>query len=141
MMPEKDLTHVVPKTPSDVSSTENPVELFGMYVAHVGINACDAHEAEDIADRFSILMGLPKKEMEPSFFSGTLVEIMKQNGRGEKGHIGFHVDDLPAAEKWFEARGFEIDESSRRLLPDGSTFLVYFKKQIAGFAIHLTVAQ
>ena len=141
MMPEKDLTRVVSKTPSDVSSTENPVELFGMYVAHVGINACDAHEAEDIADRFSILMGLPKKEMEPSFFSGTLVEIMKQNGRGEKGHIGFHVDDLPAAEKWFEARGFEIDESSRRLLPDGSTFLVYFKQQIAGFAIHLTVAQ
>ena len=42
-MPETDLTHVVPKTPSDVSSTENPVELFGMYVAHVGINACDAH--------------------------------------------------------------------------------------------------
>ena len=86
-------------------------------------------------------MGLPKKEMEPSFFSGTLVEIMKQNGRGEKGHIGFHVDDLPAAEKWFEAHGFEIDESSRRLLPDGSTFLVYFKQQIAGFAIHLTVAR
>ena len=41
-MPEKDLTRVVSKTPSDVSSTENPVELLGMYVAHVGINACDA---------------------------------------------------------------------------------------------------
>ena len=85
-------------------------------------------------------MGLPKEEKEPSFFSGTLVEIMKQDGRGEKGHIAFHVDDLPAAEKWFEARGFEIDETSRRLLFDGSISLVYFKEQIAGFAIHLTVA-
>lgn len=122
-------------------TSENPVELFGMYVAHVGINAQKPEEAEAVADRFSLLMGLPKREMEPSFFSGTLVEIMKQNGRGEKGHIGFHVDDLPTAEKWFEARGFEIDESSRRLMPDGSTFLVYFKEQIAGFAIHLTVAE
>lgn len=122
-------------------TSENPVELFGMYVAHVGINAQEPEEAEAVADRFSLLMGLPKREMEPSFFSGTLVEIMKQNGRGEKGHIGFHVDDLPTAEKWFEARGFEIDESSRRLMPDSSTFLVYFKEQIAGFAIHLTVAE
>ena len=45
---------------------------------------------------------------------------------------------IDAAEKWFEARGFKINESSR-VLKDGKTFLVYFQEEIAGFAIHLTV--
>ncbi len=59
-------------------------------------------------------------------------------GRGTKGHLGFHVDDIDAAEKWFEDRGFKINESSR-VLRDGKTYLVYFQEEIAGFAIHLTV--
>ena len=35
-----------------------------------------------------------------------------------------------------------FDESSRTLCPDGSgrTYLIYFKEQVAGFAIHLTIA-
>ncbi len=86
------------------SSALNPVEQFDMYVAHVGINASNADEAEKIANLFT-----------------------------------FHVNNIPAAEKYFAGRGFEIDESSRRLNPDGSTFLVYFKEEIAGFAIHLTM--
>ena len=64
---------------------------------------------------------------------------MKLNGQGTKGHIGFHVNNISAAEKYFISRGVEIDETSRKLNPDGSTFLVYFKDEIAGFAIHLTM--
>ena len=115
----------------------NPAELFGMRVAHIGINAGSQAEAERIADRFALLMGLPKRETPISVFSYTLVETMKGNGRGTHGHIGFHVDDIDAAEAWFCARGFEINEESRVRNPDGSTFLVYFKEEIGGFAIHL----
>ena len=117
---------------------DNPVALFGMRVAHVGINAHDPAEAQRIAEQFQLLMGLAAVDTPVSVFSDTLVETMKQNGRGTNGHIGFHVDDIPAAEAWFAARGFEVDESSRRLNDDGSTFLVYFKQEIGGFAIHLT---
>lgn len=117
---------------------DNPVELFGMHVAHVGVNAATAEEAERIAERFSLLMGLPRVETPVSVFSDSLVETMKGDGRGKHGHIGFAVNDIAAAEAWFAARGFEVDESSRRLNPDGSTFLVYFKEEIGGFAIHLT---
>lgn len=123
----------------NTASSINPVEQFDMYVAHVGINASNADEAEKIANLFTIFMGLPTVEQPPSFFAGTLVEVMKQNGRGTKGHIGFHVNNIYAAEKYFVSRGFEIDETSRKLNPDGSTFLVYFKDEIAGFAIHLTM--
>lgn len=119
-------------------ASENPVELFDMYVAHVGINATAPEEAKQIAETFQTLMGLDVNQTPKSYFAGTLVEVMNQNGRGTNGHIGFHVNDIAAAEKWFEARGFEINEESRALLPDGSTKLVYFKQEIGGFAIHLT---
>ena len=66
-----------------------------------------------------------------------LIEVMKQNGRGAKGHIGFAVNDIDAAEKWFAERGLEVNEESRVLLPDGGTKLVYFKREFAGFAVHL----
>ena len=117
---------------------ENPVELFGMYVAHVGINAQGDEDAARIANRFAQLMGLPVSETPPSLFNGTLVETMKNNGRGAKGHIGFHVNDIVAAEKWFAARGFELNEESRNIRPDGTTRLIYFTEEIGGFAIHLT---
>lgn len=126
---------------SDTTSTnsQNPVELFDLYVAHVGINATNPEEAEKIARQLSALMGIPTVEQLPSFFAGTLVEVMKNGGRGTNGHIGFHVNNIPAAEKYFVERGLEVDETSRRLNPDGSTFLVYFKDEIAGFALHLTM--
>lgn len=119
--------------------SKDPVELFGLRIAHVGINAADDTEAEDIASQFDTLMGLPRNVLAPvSVFAGTLIEVMKGVGRGKRGHIAFHVDDIPAAERWFADRGFEINESSRALNPDGSTHLVYFTQEIAGFAIHLT---
>lgn len=120
------------------NASQNPVELFGMRVAHVGINAQNPQEAKEIADLFATLMGLPVNETPISYFSDSLVETMKQNGRGTHGHIGFGVDDIAAAEKWFAERGFEINEDSRVLNPDGSTKLVYFKREIGGFAIHLS---
>lgn len=119
-------------------TSDDPVEVFDMHLAHVGINAASDDEARDVARRFETLMGLATHEMPPSYFAGTLVEVMKKHGRGTKGHIGFHVNDLDGAAAWFSARGFEVDESSRAFLPDGSPLLVYFKDEIAGFAIHLT---
>ncbi|MCI1665337.1 MAG: VOC family protein [Atopobiaceae bacterium] len=116
-----------------------PVEELGLRISHIGINAADDAEAEHIASMFETLMGLPRNVVAPiSVFSGTLIETMKGCGRGEKGHIGFHVDDIPRAERYFSEKGFSVDESSRRLNPDGSTFLVYFEEEIGGFAIHLT---
>lgn len=116
---------------------ENPVSAFGLHVAHVGINAASPEEAREVAELFQTLMGLEPNVTPVSVFADTLVEVMSGCGRGEKGHIGFGVNNIVAAEKWFAARGFEINEDSRALNPDGSTKLVYFKRQIAGFAIHL----
>lgn len=121
-------------------TSDSPVELFGLRIAHIGVNTDSPEEADRVAAQFETLMGLPVNYVAPvSSFAGTLVEVMNNGGRGEKGHIGFHVDDLPSAEAWFAARGFEINEASRTTLPNG-THLVYFTEPIAGFAIHLTDA-
>lgn len=121
-------------------TSENPVDLFGLRIAHIGINTDSPEEADRVAAQFETLMGLTANHIAPiSTFAGTLVEVMNNGGCGEKGHIGFHVDDLSTAEAWFAARGFEVNESSRTALPNGS-HLVYFTEPIAGFAIHLTDA-
>lgn len=121
-------------------TSDSPVELFGLRIAHIGVNTDSPEEAERVAAQFEALMGLPVNHVAPvSSFAGTLIEVMNNGGRGEKGHIGFHVDDLPSAEAWFAARGFEVNEPSRTTLPNG-THLVYFTEPIAGFAIHLTDA-
>lgn len=115
----------------------NPVELFGMRVAHVGINATDPADALEIAELFSTMMGLPVIETPVSYFNDSLVEVMKQNGRGTKGHIGFAVNDIDAAEKWFAERGSRSTRSRACCCPTGGTKLVYFKREFAGFAVHL----
>ncbi|MBM6817057.1 VOC family protein [Olsenella uli] len=125
-------------------ASENPVELFGLRLAHVGINTTSPDEAAATADALCALLGI-ERGAEPfpvSSFAGTLVEVMNNGGRGARGHIGLHVDDIDAAQAWYEARGVEFNEASRALCPDGSgrTYLIYFKEEIAGFAIHLTIA-
>ena len=124
------------------ASGESPVELFGLRLAHVGVNEEMPEASDRTTGALCALLGLPRvDEADTSSFVGTVVEVMRHGGRGEKGHIGLHVDDVDAARAWYEARGAEFDEDSRRLCPDGSgrTRLIYFVEQIAGFAIHLTI--
>ncbi len=123
---------------SDISGEKSPVELFNLYVNHIGINADSTEEAQAIAQQFEDLMGLAVQPAGPiSVFADNLVEVMSNGGRGEKGHIGFHVDDVEAAEPWFCARGLTCDESSRARDENGKTTIVYFNEEIAGFAIHI----
>ncbi len=118
--------------------TGDAVRDLGLYLAHVGINAENAEDARAIAATFEAIFGLPVAHTPVSVLSGTFVETMAGNGRGEHGHLGFHVDSIPEAEAWLAARGVEVDEASRRLRGDGTTHLVYLKPEVAGFAIHLT---
>ena len=49
----------------------------------------------------------------------------------------FSTAMLLATPQWFAEHGLEVNEESRVLLPDGGTKLVYFKREFAGFAVHL----
>lgn len=116
---------------------KNAVDLFNMRVAHIGINATNDEEALTFAKQFLSLMGLPIKETPISYFNGDLIEIMKENGRGTNGHIGFAVNDCEAAIKYFEGRGLKVIEDTKKFDDNGKCIFVYFEGEIGGFAIHL----
>ena len=59
----------------------NPVKLFGIRVAHVGINATDPADALEIAELFSTMMGLPVIEAPVSYFNDSLAEGYSYRGR------------------------------------------------------------
>lgn len=118
----------------------NAVELFEMSVAHVGLNAKNTDEANAIAEQFLALMNMPKRETGASYFSGELVEIMKENGRGTHGHIGFRVNNCQKAMEYFMDKGMKIIESTKKTDDDGNCTFVYFEGEIGGFAIHLIQA-
>lgn len=122
-----------------MADTLGSVELFGMRIAHIGVNTGSPEEAERVAALFCDLLGLRRRQTDPvSTFAGTLVEVMNNGGRGRNGHIGLHVDDMEAAERWLVERGVALNEATRTLAPDGSTRIIYLAEEVAGFAIHLT---
>ena len=105
---------------------ENAIEMFDMKVGHVGINADGPERA---------CSSSPEK----SVWSGDLVEIMKGNGRGTAGHIAIKVNDCDKALEYFKSRGMTPVEETRKV-ENGRTVFIYFKEEIAGFAIHLNQA-
>ena len=82
-----------------MKTEEDPKKALGLRLAHVGINGGTPENAEKITRQLATLLGLGTTELAPSYFVDTYIEIMKGAGRGEKGHIGFHVDDIDAAQK------------------------------------------
>ena len=106
-------------------------------LAHIGINSRDSEEAKAIADLFAAVFNLPVREGKNSIYAGNAVEAMRIPGRGRLGHIGMSTPDCEAAVKDLEARGYEVDHSSAKYLPDGTLNVIYLKEEIGGFAVHI----
>lgn len=111
--------------------------MLGFTLKHIGIN----NENEDVAmsegAKFAALFGAEAKVGNSSIFASPLIEMMKKPGRGTNGHIAVGVNYVDRAVYHLEKRGFAFDESSKVYAEDGTLKVVYFKDEIAGFAIHL----
>jgi 2-dehydro-3-deoxyphosphogluconate aldolase/(4S)-4-hydroxy-2-oxoglutarate aldolase len=110
---------------------------LGFEVMHVGINCKDAGEASKTAEVLKNIFGFESSETPVSFFSTKKIEIMKKNGAGERGHIAIGTNDIHAAVKYLEGRGYGFNQDSAAYFPDGRLKLIYLKDEIAGFAFHL----
>ena len=115
---------------------EARANALGYEVVHVGINCASGEDAMGVANAFNGAFGFPVKDGNSSVFAGTGIEVMKTPFRGAKGHIGIKTNFIERAKAYMERQGFEFDESSANY-KDGQLKAIYFKDEIAGFALHL----
>ncbi len=113
-------------------------KMLGLEFTHMGINTDNKEEAEKSAKLFNLLFGMPVKETSKSYFAGDAFEFMMGKGPGKCGHIGIKTHFVDRAIAYFTRMGFEFDESSITYDDKtGKPKFVYFKDEIAGFAVHL----
>lgn len=119
--------------------TKNAVKtMLGLEFVHMGINNENADEATKSARLFEMMFGLPVREGSKSLFAGDAFEFMKQKGPGTHGHIAIRTNFVDRAMAYFKRMGFAFDESTVTYDDKtGKPKFVYFKDEIAGFAIHL----
>lgn len=115
--------------------------MLGLKLAHVGINAADADDAMGIASALGSLLLLDQgNNGKSSVFVSNVAEIMKGNGAGKNGHLGFSTTNIQRAVAYYKAIGTEFDENSVKKDASGKMKAIYFKEEIGGFAIHLVQA-
>lgn len=106
-------------------------------LAHVGINCDDRDSADGVAQAFCDAFGFAKKEGNSSIFAGSGFEVMKSKGPGACGHVAIKTNDIVAARKHLEERGYTFDENSAKFKADGSLNAIYLNGEMGGFAVHL----
>lgn len=111
---------------------EAVTSMMGFEVKHLGINTDNAEEAMKAAKLFGLMFGFDIAEGNSSIFVGNRgIEIMKKQFLGKNGHIAIGTNTLPRAIAYFKSRGFAFNEET------ASPKAIYFKDEIAGFAVHL----
>ena len=111
------------------------VQGFGL--GHIGINSEGNDDAVRDAKIISAMFGLTVKDGNSSTFAGELIEFMKGNGRGEKGHIAISTLSCERAVAYLAKMGIEMDESSIKMNAKGSINAIYCKELFCGFGLHL----
>ena len=111
--------------------------MLGLQIKHVSVNEENGNGAK-IANDFAKLFGGKVRETSKGWFGSEFVEIM-QEGRaiGKHGHVGISTNNVDRAKRYYEAMGYEFDESSFSYDDKGNLTLAYFKDEIGGLAIHL----
>lgn len=111
--------------------------MLGLEVAHVGINAAEASEADSLASAMENMFGFAKKTGNSSVFAGTGMEIMKTPGKGSKGHIAIATNYMERAIFHLEMRGCKFDMDSAKRDDKGNIKAIYLEGEYGGFALHL----
>lgn len=112
--------------------------MLGFELAHVGVNAENAEEAEKAANRFAFIFGMPAKAGNSSIFAGKALEVMKTPYLGKNGHIAIATNYIVRAVNYLEnVLGVEFDPSTEKRDDKGNLKAVYLKEEIGGFAVHL----
>ena len=111
------------------------VNMLGFEIRHVGINMDSENEAVEVANAFAPF-GFESKMGNSSIFAGTAVEVMKNGGRGAKGHIAIGTNYMDRAIYHLERMGVEFDHDSE-VKDEKGIKAIYMKNEVGGFGVHL----
>lgn len=118
--------------------TKEAVEsMLGFEIAHVGINANNADEAEEVANTFNNIFGFAKKVGNSSVFAGTAIEVMKTPYLGANGHIAIKTNYINRAVAYLERNGVKVNMETAKYNDKNKMVAVYLTDEVGGFAIHL----
>ncbi len=106
-------------------------------VAHIGINCENEKDALRFAELFSLMFNFDIKKGNSSIFASKSIELMKNKYLGQNGHIAIKTNDMDNAIKVLSIKGLEFDDNTLKFDSEGNKLAIYFKDEIAGFAIHL----
>ncbi len=112
-------------------------KMLQLRIVHVGINCAEDAEAKASAELLANLFGLPVIPHNSCYFAGSLFEVLKSPGRGKNGHIAIGTCDIHRAIAFVEAKGAALDHENAKYFPDGRLQCVFFRDEVAGFALHL----
>ena len=108
-------------------------------IKHIGFNADDESGAKEAAEYMRMLFNFEElEEFKGGVFVDRSFEFMKGTGRGTHGHIALYTEDIELAMEDLSRKGITFREDSIRYKEDGKIRLVYFEKELFGFAIHLS---
>lgn len=119
---------------------EAVMTMLGFELAHIGINAQDAEEADGIATAFGSVFDMEKKTGNSSIFVDTILEVMKTPGYGAKGHIAIRTKSITRAVQYLEAKGVKMNHESAKTDAAGKLVAIYLQDEFGGFAVHLVQA-
>lgn len=108
---------------------------LGFKMLHIGINPHTDGSAVENARLLAAMLGMPEKPGNSSVFVGKSFELMKEPGRGEKGHIAIETLSVERALAWAASFGFNRVEESVKT-KDGVITMAYVDKPFMGFALH-----
>lgn len=111
--------------------------MMGFELAHIGINSENEEEALKAAKMFEMMFGFETKVGNSSIFAGKYVEVMKTPFLGKNGHIAIATNNVMRAIAYFERKGITFNYDIAKKDAKGNYPAIYFKDEIAGFAVHL----
>ena len=111
-----------------------------IYLAHIGVNPENSEELNSMISLLGLLFPEDSGSENPLsyFMANGKMELMKEKGYGDKGHLAFYTSDIYRTIGMMEEKGYHFDQKSAKYNEDGSLRLIYIDKQVNGFAIHLT---
>lgn len=105
--------------------------------AHLGINHDSPEETKATAELLLNIFGFRSYDIGNSIFSSGSFELVKTQYKGTKGHIGIYTNNIKQAILELEEKNVKLDYDTLQKNLDDQYVSIYFKEEIAGFAVHL----